>query len=57
MIIQVKQMVYTCKDIQEFNKQIKENSKSPDSSHTFMVRNHANEKKGKNWNCNQLQKT
>ena len=48
-------MVYTHQDIQEFNKQIKElldkrlirNSKSPHSSPAFMVRNHAEEKRGK----------
>ena len=48
-IIQVKQMVYTHKGVQEFNKQIEElldkglirNSKSPHTSPAFMVRNHA----------------
>ena len=48
-------MVYTHQYIQEFNKQIKElldkglirNSKSPHTSPTFMVRNHAEEKRGK----------
>jgi len=48
-------MVYTHQDIQEFNKQIKElldkglirNSKSPHSNLAFMVRNHAEEKRGK----------
>ena len=55
-IIRVKQMVqmvYTHQDIQEFDKQIKElldkglirNSRSPHTSSTFMVRNHAEEKK------------
>ena len=54
-IIRVKQMVYTHQDIQEFDKQIKElldkgliqNSKSPHTSPAFMVRNHAEEKRGK----------
>jgi len=53
-IIRVKQMVYTHQDIQEFDKQIKEllekgliqNSKSPHTSPAFMVRNHAEEKRG-----------
>ena len=48
-------MVYTHQDIQEFNKQIKElldkglirNSKSPYTSPAFMVRNHAEKKRGK----------
>ena len=48
-------MVYTHQDIQEFNKQIKElldkglirNSKSPHTSPAFMVRNHAEKKRGK----------
>ena len=48
-------MVYTHQDIQEFDKQIKEildkglirNSKSPHTSPTFIVRNHAEEKSGK----------
>ena len=48
-------MVYTHQDIQEFNKQVKElldkglirNSKSPHTSPTFMVRNHAKEKREK----------
>ena len=48
-------MVYIHQDIQEFNKQIKElldkglirNSKSPHTSPAFMVRNHAEEKRGK----------
>ena len=48
-------MVYTYQDIQEFHKQIKElldkrlikNSKSPHISSAFMVRNHAEEKRGK----------
>ena len=48
-------MVYTHQDIQEFDKQIKEllekgliqNSKSPHTSPAFMVRNHAEEKRGK----------
>ena len=52
-IIRVKQMVNTHKDIQEFNKQIKEllekglirNSKSLYTSPAFMVRNHAQKKK------------
>ena len=51
----VKQMVYIHQDIQEFDKQIKEllekglikNSKSPHTSPAFMVRNHAEEKRGK----------
>jgi len=54
-IIRVKQTVYTHQDIQEFDKQIKEllekgliqNSKSPHTSPAFMVRNHAEEKRGK----------
>jgi len=54
-IIQVKQMVYTHQNIQEFDKQIKElldkglirNSKSPHTSPIFMVRNHTEEKRGK----------
>jgi len=54
-VILVKQMVYTHQDIQEFDKQIKElldkglirNSKSPLTSPAFMVRNHAEEKRGK----------
>ena len=45
-------MVYTHQDIQEFDKQIKElldkglirNSKSPQTTPTFMVSNHAEEK-------------
>ena len=48
-------MVYTQQDIQEFDKQIKElldkglirNSKSPHTSHAFMVWNHVEEKRGK----------
>jgi len=48
-------MVYTHQDIQEFDKQIKElldkglirNSKSHHTSPSFMVRNHAVEKRGK----------
>jgi len=48
-------MVYTYQDIQEFHKQIKElldkglirNSKSPHKSLAFMVKNHAEEKRGK----------
>lgn len=48
-------MVYTQQDIQEFDKQIKElldkglirNSKSPHTNPAFMVRNHAEEKRGK----------
>ena len=47
--------MYTHQDIQEFNKQIKEllekglirNSKSPHTSPAFMVRNYAEEKRGK----------
>jgi len=47
--------VYTHQDIQEFDKQVKEllnkglikNSKSPHTSPPFMVRNHAEEKRGK----------
>ena len=52
-------MVYTHEDIQEFDKQIKEllekgliqNSKSPHTSPGFMVRNHAEEKRGKSRIC------
>ena len=48
-------MVYTHQDIQEFDKQVKrlldkgliQNSKSPHTSSAFMVRNHAEEKRGK----------
>jgi len=48
-------MVYTHQDIQKFDKQIKElldkglirNSKSPHTSPAFMIRNHAEEKRGK----------
>jgi len=48
-------MVNTHQDIQKFDKQIKElldkglirNGKSPHTSPTFMVRNHAEEKRGK----------
>jgi len=48
-------MVYTHQDIEEFDKQIKEllekgliqNSKSPRTSPTLMVRNHAEEKEEK----------
>ena len=48
-------MVYTLQDIQKFDKQIKKlldkglirNSKSPHTSLAFMVRNHAEEKRGK----------
>ena len=48
-------MVYTHQDIQEFDKEIKElldkglirNSKSLHTSPTFIVRNHAEEKRGK----------
>jgi len=47
-------MVYTHQDIQDFDKQIKEllekgliqNSKSPHTSSAFIVRNHAEEKRG-----------
>ena len=54
-VIRVKQMVYTYKDQQEFKEQIDEllkkglirESKSPHSSPAFMVRNHAEEKRGK----------
>jgi len=54
-IIRVKQMVYTHQDIQEFDKQIRElldkwfnrNSRSPHTNPTFMLRNHAEEKKEK----------
>jgi len=54
-IIRVKQMVYTHQDMQEFDKQINEllekgliqSSKSPHTSPAFMVRNHAEEKRGK----------
>ncbi|XP_021721370.1 uncharacterized protein LOC110688928 [Chenopodium quinoa] len=54
-IIRVRQMVYTYQDILEFDEQIKEllnknlirNSKSPHNSPAFMVRNHAEEKRGK----------
>ena len=55
IIMQVKQMVCTHQDIQEFDKQIKElfgkglikNSKSPHTSPAFMVRNYAEEKREK----------
>ena len=48
-------MVYTHQDVQEFDKQIKElldkglirNSKSPHTSPALVVRNHAEEKRGK----------
>ena len=48
-------MVYTHQDIQEFDKEIKElldkglikNNKSPHINPAFMVRNHAEEKRGK----------
>jgi len=48
-------MVYTHQDIQEFDKEIKElldkglirNSRSLHTSPTFIVRNHAEEKRGK----------
>ena len=48
-------MVYTHQDIQEFDKQVKElldkglirNSRSPHISPIFMVRNHAEEERGK----------
>ena len=48
-------MVYTHQDIQEFDKQIKElldkglirNSRSHHTNPTFMVKNHAKEKRGK----------
>jgi len=48
-------MMFTHQDIQEFDKQIKEllhkglirNNKSPHTSPAFMVRNHAEEKRGK----------
>ena len=48
-------MVYTHQDIQEFNKQIKElldkvlirNNKSPHTISAFMVRNHAEKKRGR----------
>ena len=48
-------MVYTHHEIQDFNKQVKElldkglirNSKSPHTNSAFMVRNHAEEKRGK----------
>ena len=48
-------MVYTHQDIQEFDKKIKElldkgliiHSQSPHTSPAFMVRNHAEEKRGK----------
>ena len=48
-------MVYTHQDIQEFDKQIKElmdkglirNSRSPHTSPTFLVRNHAEKKEKK----------
>ena len=61
-IIQAKQMVHTHQDIQEFDKQIKElsnkglirNSKSPHISPVFIVRNHAEQKKQKSQNDNQL---
>ena len=54
-IIQVKQMMYTHQDSQEFDKQIKElldkelikNSKSPHTNPAFIVRNHVEEKRGK----------
>ena len=54
-IIRVKQMVYTHQDIQKFNKQIKEfldkglirNKKSPHTNPAIMVRNYAEEKRGK----------
>jgi len=48
-------MVHTHQDIQEFDKQIKElldkglirNNKSPHTSPAFMVKNHADDKRGK----------
>jgi len=54
-IIQVKQMVYTYQDIQNFDKQIKEfldkrltrDSKSLYTSRAVMVRNHVEVKRGK----------
>ena len=54
-IIRVKQMVYTYQDTQEFDKQIKElldkglmrDSNSPHTNPTFMLRNQAEEKRGK----------
>jgi len=54
-IIRVKQLVYTHQDIQEFDRKTKEllhkglirNSKSPHTSPAFMVKKHAEGKRGK----------